>query len=297
MITNLVSDQNVNVNGTHYIHLTSIGSKNSRSRRAIARRIQFLPSSATLVLEACPFHKGTCRVVEKHATFLCYLSSLGNTEEEKVLRDEFHFDRTPAQKKEEEDTEIENIRLTEEEKKRIRFISIKELQRVNDDALIDSDVPLAALPVFTILEKEYVLLHDIQVLFNLREDYCLALIAQQKEEEQDWVLEDPKLECLNTCFDPEAALQLCFDEALQYKADAPTDAEFLDTQRLIGDPRRQQLLLEHQYMEDQTTNKSLIIEEPEDVPPPSIIEKGETFINLWKDGLLEDDENSQVCII
>ncbi len=202
-----VSDQTVNLEGTHYIHLTSIGNKKSSSRRAIARRVQLLPSSVTHVLEDCPYHKGGCRVVEKHVAFICYLSSLGNTEEERVLQEHFTFDRTSTQKVEEEEEENEEkIYLTEEEKRQIRFKSVKELQPVNEDALIDSDIPLPALPRFTILQKEYFLLHDIQVLFNLREDYCLALIAQQMEEEQDWVVEDPKLESLNTCFDPEIAL-------------------------------------------------------------------------------------------
>lgn len=74
--------------------------------------------------------------------------------------------------------------MTIEEKRQIRFQSIKELQSMDEDTLNDTDIALPpALPTFTILEKEYVLLHDIQVLFNLQEDYCLALIAQQMEEE------------------------------------------------------------------------------------------------------------------
>ena len=105
---------------------------------------------------------------------------------------------------------------------------------MDEGTLNDTNIALPALPTFTILEKEYVLLHDIQVLLNLRG--LLLLIAQQMEEEQEWVREDPKLGSLNTCFDPNIALQICFDEAMQYKADAPTEYEFLDMQRLIGDP-------------------------------------------------------------
>lgn len=75
--------------------------------------------------------------------------------------------------------------LTLEQKKLIQFESIKELQNVDKDALNDGEIALPTLPTFTIMEKEYVLLHDIQVLFNLREDYCLALIAQQMEEEEE----------------------------------------------------------------------------------------------------------------
>ena len=93
---------------------------------------------------------------------------------------------------------------------------------------------------------------------------------------------------------------------MQYKADAPTEDEFLDTQRLIGDPWRQQLLLEEQYKLEETISpqkrvikeakKGPIIEEPEDVPPHSIRESGETFINLWKDELVEDENSQVLCV-
>ena len=60
----------------------------------------------------------------------------------------------------------------------------------------------------------------------------MALIAQQMEEEEEWVLEDPVLGGLNTNFDPKRALEDCFDVAMQYKADVPTEEEFIDTQCL-----------------------------------------------------------------
>ena len=118
----LVEDESVNMDGGIFIHLTSIGNKNSSSRRAIARRINLLPSHSTKIIEKCPFHKGgACRVVEKQVAFICYLSSLGNSEEEKSLQDQFFLDRAPTEKqeKEEEDDnyEEEKVLLTEEEKK------------------------------------------------------------------------------------------------------------------------------------------------------------------------------------
>ena len=294
----LVEDEAINIKGTQYVHPTSIGNKNSCTRRAIARRIHLMPPTYTLVTQDCPHHKGNCRLVEKLAAFICYLSSLANTEEEKVLDEQFKFQRTATQKKEEEeeDYEEEGIELTADEKKAIRYSSIKELQPVDEDTLGDSDVPLPALPTFKILEKEYILLHDIQVLFNLREDYCLALIAQQMHEEQDWVLQDPILENLNTCFDPDTALKTCFIEANKHKGEIPSEAEFLDTQRLIGDPCKQQLLLESKLKEPQEAlrkTNSPIIEEAEDVARTSA-KTGEKFIRLWKDELVEEDEQNQV---
>ena len=90
--------------------------------------------------------------------------------------------------------------LIEEEKIKIKYGSNYEIQEVDDQLLLDNDVVVPTLPTLKILEKDCVLLHDIQVLFNLRGDYCLALIVQQMKEEEDWVLQDPKLESLNTCF-------------------------------------------------------------------------------------------------
>ena len=94
---------------------------------------------------------------------------------------------------------------------------------------------------------------------------------------------------------------------MQYKADVPTEEEFIDTQRLIGDSRRQQLLLEEQSKLEEILSpqksvikeaklKGPIIEEPEDLPI-CVKEKCETFINLWRDELLVGDENSQVLYV
>ena len=55
--------------------------------------------------------------------------------------------------------------------------------------------------------------------------------------EQNWVVQDPKLESLNTCFEAGKALQVCFDETMEYKANVPIEDEFLDMQCLIGDPQ------------------------------------------------------------
>lgn len=43
---------------------------------------------------------------------------------------------------------------------------------------------------FCVGDSEYILLTDIQHVFNLREDHCIAFIAQNLEAEQDFVDED-----------------------------------------------------------------------------------------------------------
>ena len=86
------------------------------------------------------------------------------------------------------------------------------------------------LSSFQINGKNYALLHDIQLIFNLR-----ALIAQLMEEEQDWFLQDPKLKKINICFNPKEALRFFFEEAMDYKAQVLSKANLVDTQILISD--------------------------------------------------------------
>ena len=71
----------------------------------------------------------------------------------------------------------------------------------------------------------------------------MALIAQQMGEEQEWILQDPKLEKLNTCFNPKEVVKIFFEEAMDTKAILPSEEEFRDTQLIVGDPRRQQVLI------------------------------------------------------
>lgn len=129
----------------------------------------------------------------------------------------------------------------------------------------------------------------------------MALIAQQMEGEQEWVVQDPKLESLNTCFNPEVALKICFDEAMESKATLPSEEEFKNTQLLIGDPRTQQLLIEEKYKQKQRlqleiggpkeeSNEQPMIEEPDDVGQSF----GNTFVKLWREDLVKEDESNQV---
>ena len=55
---------------------------------------------------------------------------------------------------------------------------------VQEEALQNNDLPIPSLPTFFINGKEYLLLHDIWVLFNLRENYALGAIAQGLDREK-----------------------------------------------------------------------------------------------------------------
>lgn len=48
-------------------------------------------------------------------------------------------------------------------------------------------VPTSALPTLPIGDCQYVLLTDIQALFDIREDYYLAIITQNLEEDHGFV--------------------------------------------------------------------------------------------------------------
>lgn len=94
---------------------------------------------------------------------------------------------------------------------------------VKEEPLLNNDLPIPTLPSFIIENKEYLLLHDIQVIFNLREDYTLGVIAQALEYEKERVVEDPVLGSLDCSFYPKNALEVCFKEGKAYEQELPTE--------------------------------------------------------------------------
>ena len=48
-------------------------------------------------------------------------------------------------------------------------------------------VPVPLLPSFCIGDNDYVLLIDIQTVFNIRQDYALAILAQNIEEDIEFL--------------------------------------------------------------------------------------------------------------
>lgn len=52
---------------------------------------------------------------------------------------------------------------------------------------LDPLICTATFPTYRINKRDFVLLHDIQYLFDLREDYCYAILAKWSENDRDFV--------------------------------------------------------------------------------------------------------------
>ncbi|KAI5060528.1 hypothetical protein GOP47_0024948 [Adiantum capillus-veneris] len=134
------------------------------------------------------------------------------------------------------------------------------------------------------------MLSDIQRSFGLREDELYAILAQHwnynigtNEEPvkyKDFVEKDPLLGKLDVCFEPHKALEICFNEARQYKE--PTEEEFLKAQENITDPHLSEADSENEYEQDKDVP---IIQEPD------LKIRNVGSINLWKENQLVSDEN------
>ena len=59
-----------------------------------------------------------------------------------------------------------------------------------------SPIPTPLLPSYQVGDSEYILLTDIQQVFNLREDHCIAFIAQNLEADDNFVDDDGIDKCL-----------------------------------------------------------------------------------------------------
>ena len=98
----------------------------------------------------------------------------------------------------------------------------------------EDDLPTSILPSFPIGAYKYVILTDIMTIFDLREDYCLALIAQNFEEDDKFLNKEVDTKYLQidsrsaeTEFKaPAETLQMIYQDALHYEATLPTEAKF-----------------------------------------------------------------------
>lgn len=305
----LIGNETINILGERYVHVSSFGPNKSVSRRAMERRIPSLPAYSTHVSDDCPFHrKGHCRLVEHDVGFVCYLQGLA-TQEAVADGDNETVDLRRAPTPQDDDFEdicedYEREEALKLDKATIKYGNVISETHVSDEAIKNNDIPIPCLPSFIFDGREYVLLHDIQVLFELREDYALATLAQNLEG-TEWVLEDPNLGSLQTMYDPEKALELCFREAKEYEKELPTEEEFQDAQASIREPGRvlalqeQRLLqLEEQSSEHEVkSDNDPIIKEPEDQNVGKHKRKSEDVeksVNLWTNKSVYGDENSMV---
>ena len=111
------------------------------------------------------------------------------------------------------------------------------------------------------------MLNDILCIFNLREDYALGLIAQSCKVDREVRIDDDPLLELEDKFNPALEISMCFKEASNFQeVDDEVFEEVQASMNLTGSSA-----LPHHH--EQTSEHN---------------------ISLWKENLLEEDENMKV---
>lgn len=177
--------------------------------------------------------------------------------------------------------EEEEERLCSEDQLDIAKFKASNILEINGPEDEDEDLdPIqctATFPTYTINEKDFVLLNDIQHLFDLREDYALAILAEWSENDKDFIDFQPcPFALLDTqvenFIDSASAGKHVLDIVTRYdKQGLPTEEEFQQIQK--------RLKIDHMGKDE--------IREPFDAKPTG-------SINIWDPILLEEDESPKV---
>ncbi|MCO5555934.1 hypothetical protein L7F22_009478, partial [Adiantum nelumboides] len=199
-------------------------------------------------------HRKECKLISDPSGFLIYLHCLYNELSEDptqvITEHVLDLDDAGQTKVLEEDSDFEqkqhpNKDVTEdlcieEEAKQVMVLTHKELrQRIEKVPLqgpaLDAKqayMLLPMLPKFHIEGKSYILLTDVQMLFDLHEDYALGMLARYINEQHGFVEQDSSDdERLETNTNALECLQYCFKKAREYKrSGVPSESTFKSLQ-------------------------------------------------------------------
>ncbi|MCO5586883.1 hypothetical protein L7F22_040828 [Adiantum nelumboides] len=107
--------------------------------------------------------------------------------------------------------------------------------------LPEGALTLNVLPTIPIDDHHYVILNDIMELFDLREDYCLAIAAHNLEEDCNIInLDDDKYSVMDAhviaddFIKPTKALAMIYKDVAACAATLPTEFEFKEVQDRLG---------------------------------------------------------------
>ncbi|MCO5559524.1 hypothetical protein L7F22_013125 [Adiantum nelumboides] len=190
--------------GKEFVHLTDVA-PDPVTKGKITRRFKNLKESYMHFYSStiCMKHqKGGCNLVPKHIAFLFYLGLFidtqpqdpkthSETEQETSKVDgpiSFQSVSTIENLDKAEKLEEEPIDLAIEEKESAKFLDVALFRATTvvdepteDISISENSLTLVHLPFFHINGKDYITLHSIQSLFNMREDYCIAAIAEASQ--------------------------------------------------------------------------------------------------------------------
>ena len=289
----IIESSIVEIDNCKYIHVADLSSSLSKpQKRLLKKGLDKVALVNARDKKDCPLHNCKCDLLRYPHSFLIYLDiNKGNLVKEVGIDVE---EPTQDASREEDDPQdvIEEVDLGAE-RSEAQKIDVPALRCVDTEVALSSrqqehvddegDIPLFALPSFSILDQDYFLLIDIQGLFDLREDYCLAILAQHIEEDSGFI-DDSNIEKYalldshvkdSEFIEPAQALTMLFNDAARYERTVPTEEEFVKTQQSLG------------ISDWGRTHLSTPSSRPDD----------NTTINIWGQRILEDDENQKVLLI
>lgn len=183
------------IKDSKFVHIRDvfpIGASRNKFNRDIAK----VPKDKKIAAHKCDVHNPKCHLVEHYCGFICYLHVL--LEEEGIEEKSVVAAEEPTAADDEDDDDIVEDIDSDAEREESSHLDLDAIRNelpakgeVYTDAFEIVLVPL--LPSFRIDGKNYVLLTDIQTLFNIRQDYALAILAQNLEEDAQFLdAEDDK---------------------------------------------------------------------------------------------------------
>ena len=200
----------------HINHIVSI----DRLRYHVNRRFDSLPEEYKF---NCNLHTRKCRVLAETMAFLMYivfnqdsLEEQGQESEEEDTSEAKEKEDVPmatemAEQEEDINLQDEGLQVAALDLVQLRTETLRAAQPVEDFDVQSGNYVVPMLPGVLIGGKDYVFLHDIECMFNLREDYAISLIAQASRLDKEVGIEDDhSLLALETTFDPTEALTICF---------------------------------------------------------------------------------------
>ncbi|MCO5595064.1 hypothetical protein L7F22_049101 [Adiantum nelumboides] len=202
--------ETIEYNGKKLVHLTNF-TPDPVTKGKITRRFKKTKDSYLHYFSSnpCPKHKkGGCNLVPKPIAFLFYLGLLLDTHPKDSqiifeIEPQQNFELDPPLSFQSVST-IENLDRAEELKEEPIDLALEKKESANLDValfraqtVVDEpieDVPitetsltLVHLPSFHLNGKDYITLHSIHSLFNIREDYCLVAIAEASQVAKDFM--------------------------------------------------------------------------------------------------------------
>ncbi|MCO5551940.1 hypothetical protein L7F22_005447, partial [Adiantum nelumboides] len=167
-------------------------------------------------------------------------------------------------------------------------IVAQRLGRVLPAALEDGGVQLPEgalllnmLSIVPIGDHHYVILNDIMELFDLREDYCLAIVAQNLQEDRNTInLGNDKYSVMDAYvvtgdfIKPTEALAMIYGDAAACAATLPTESKFKDVQERLGITK----------MGREVVSTTMA---------PSSSFANDSLVDLWNAALIDEDGNQK----